>query len=63
MTEADVNKTKRVANRRIVVEQAIRRLKTYKMLQNEVPITLVHMLDDVICIVGGLCNLKMPINK
>ena len=63
MTEADVKKTMEVANRRIIVEQAIRRIKTFKFLQTEVPITRIHCLDDVFKIVSGLCNLRVPLSK
>ena len=63
MTAADVAKTGAVANRRIYVEQAIRRLKCYKFLQNEVQITLLHVLDDAMMIAAGLCNLRCPLAK
>ena len=62
MTAGDVKKTMEVANRRIVVEQAIRRIKTFKFLQNEVPITLTHSIDDVFRIVAGLCNLRCTLS-
>ena len=63
MTPSDVAKTGAIANRRIYVEQAIRRVKTFKFLQNEVPITQIHVLDDVMRIACGLCNLRCPLSK
>jgi hypothetical protein len=63
MTEADVARTGAVANRRIFVEQAIRRIKTFKFLQNEVSITQIHVVDDVMKIVCGLCNLRCPLSN
>ena len=38
MSGSDVMKTQEVANRRIYIEQAIRRIKCFKFLQEEVPI-------------------------
>ncbi|XP_035663259.1 uncharacterized protein LOC118406967 [Branchiostoma floridae] len=57
MTKAQVATTKKIANRRIFVEQAIRRLKTFRILKYEVPITLVPQLDDMVTVCAALCNL------
>ena len=43
MTTAAVMKTKRIANLRIIVEQVIRRLKTFRILSTEMPITVVPL--------------------
>ena len=40
LSAAAVSKTKRIANLRILVEQVIRRLKTFRVLQTEIPITM-----------------------
>ena len=37
-------KTKRIANVRILVEQVIRRLKTFVILKNEIPISIVYLI-------------------
>ena len=63
MPEQDVQKTGSVANRRIYVEQAIRRVKCFKFLQEEVPITLLSILDDAMNIACGLCNLRCALAK
>lgn len=51
------NKTKKVANKRIYVEQAIRRLKTFRLLKFEVPISIVPALDDFVLIAAAICNI------
>ena len=58
---ADVLKTKQIANRRIYVEQAIRRLKYFRILKFEVPITLCQHLDDILRVICGICNLYPPL--
>lgn len=62
MTEQDIKKTSNVANRRIIVEQAIRRIKTFKFVQNEVPITHIFSLDKAMKIICGICNLRCPLS-
>ena len=60
-TKADVQKTNTIANKRIFVELAIRRLKTFRIIKNELPIYLIGNLDSNLDI-GNLdrgegCNL------
>ena len=62
-TKADVQKTKTVANLRIFVEQAIRRLKTFRIIKNELPISLIGNLDNIIIVCAALCNLYKPLCK
>ena len=57
MRKEDVTKTKEVANLRIFVEQAIRRLKTFKILKYEMPILLLNKFDDIVTICAALWNL------
>lgn len=57
MGKQAVKKTKEIANLRIFVEQAIRRLKTFHILKNEMPITLLDKFDDVVTICAAICNL------
>jgi hypothetical protein len=40
LSTAAVNRTKRIANQRILVEQVIRRIKTFRILQSELPVEL-----------------------
>ena len=48
MTTLQVSKTKRIANLRIIVEQVIRRMKTFRILQHELPISLIPHVDDLL---------------
>ncbi|XP_062572932.1 uncharacterized protein LOC134234895 [Saccostrea cucullata] len=63
MTAYDVQKTKEIANRRIYVEQAIRRIKFFRLLKFEVPVTICQHLDDILKIVCGICNLYPPLPR
>lgn len=54
-TKQEVVKTKQIANRRIYIEQAIRRMKYFRILKNEISLTLLHHL--------GLCNLYPPLPR
>ena len=62
-TKADVQKTKTVANLRIFVEQAIRRLKTFRIIKNKLPISLTGNLDNIFFVCAALCNLYKPLCK
>ncbi|XP_062583089.1 uncharacterized protein LOC134244859 [Saccostrea cucullata] len=63
MSADEVQQTKQIANRRIYVEQAIRRMKYFRILKHEVPATLFQHLDDIIKTVAGICNLYPPLPK
>ena len=63
MTTAAVMKTKRIANLRIIVEQVIRHLKTFRILSTEMPITVVPLASKIIVVCAGLSNLRNPLYK
>ena len=63
MTVTDVTNTKKVANIRILVEQVIRRVKTFRIMKYEMPISLVGAANKIVRVVSGLCNLQLPIYK
>ena len=63
MPKKDVLKTKDIANRRIQVEQVIRRIKNFNILKYEVPLSLIHIVDEVVIICSAICNLMPPISK
>ena len=63
MPKKDVLKTKDIANRCIRVEQVIRRIKNFNILKYEVPLSLIHILDEVVIICSAICNLMPPISK
>ena len=48
MSEADVRQTSIIANVRIYVEQAIKRIKEFHIINNEVPIMLLPLIDDIV---------------
>ena len=62
-TKADVQKTNTIANLRIFVEQAIRRLKTFRIIKNELPISLIGNLDSIVIVCAALCNLYKPLGN
>ena len=47
MSVAATNKTSRIARLRILVEQVIRRIKSFKIIKYTVPISLVPALDKI----------------
>lgn len=61
MSGQDVNETSKIANVRIYVECAIRRLKEYQILKNELPVSLLPVADDLITICAAFTNLKNPL--
>jgi len=56
-----VQKTKQIANHRILIEQVIRRLKTFRVLANEIPLSLIGHDDDVVCVC--VCVLYYAISR
>lgn len=63
MTSEQVSSTKTIANHRILIEQVIRRLKTFRILANEIPITIISHIDDIVTVCAAVCNIKKPIYK
>ena len=55
--ERAVTDTRRLANVRIHVERAIRRLKCFKILSNVIP-GRVQNVDDIVTVCTGLCNFQ-----
>jgi len=62
-TKSDVKKTKEIANLRIFVEQAIRRLKTFRLIKHELPISLLDNIDNIVIVCAAICNLYKPLCK
>ena len=60
MTPAEVSKTNDIAKLRILVEQMIRRIKTFKILANELPMSMLENVNDIMLICAALCNFKEP---
>ena len=63
MMPKEIKKTNDVAKLRILVEQVIRRFKTFHLIAKELPITLTPNLDDIVIICAALTNLQSPIYK
>ena len=61
MTKHDVHSTSKIANVRIYVEQAIKRMKDYRFLSTEVPILLLPHIDNIVTVCAALTNLKPPL--
>ena len=59
-SKSEVKKTKEIANLRIYVQQAVRRLKTFRLIKNELPIS---MLGNLIAVCAAICNLYKPLCK
>ena len=60
MTPAEVSKASATAKVRILVEQIIRRIKTFKILANELSMSMLENVDDIMLISAALCNFKEP---
>ena len=61
MGHVEVAKTNRIAKLRILVEQVIRRLKSFRIISGELPISMIPHIDDILVICGALSNMKNPI--
>ena len=59
----EVAKTSRIAKLRILVEQVIRKVKSFRILSSEIPITLIPQIDDILLVCAALTNMKEPIFK
>ena len=55
--------TKGVADLRIHIEQAINRLKGFRILMNTLPITILPLIADIVCTCAALCNMQAPLRK
>ena len=58
LVKKDVHKTSNIANIRIYVEQAIRRLKELKILKHQQPLLYLPVFNDILRVISALVNLK-----
>ena len=58
MTSADVKKNKDEANLGIHVKRAINWNKSFRILKNTLPVSLLQHIDDILWAYVALCNLK-----
>ena len=56
-----VKKTNGTAKMRILEEEVIRKLKIFKILGNEVPISVIPQLVDIAIVCPALANLRKQI--
>ena len=61
MIPAEINKTSAIAEVRILVEQVIRQLKTFQIVANNMPISLLSHVNDILIVCSALCNFKEPL--
>ena len=62
-SKSEVKKTKEIANLRIYIKQATRRLKRFRLIKNELPISMLGNLDNIIIVCAAICNLNKPLCK
>ena len=58
MSGKEVDTSRRISNIRIHVERVISRLRKFRILQSNIPMTQVKLLNDVMIIIAGLVNLN-----
>ena len=61
MSPSSISKTSSIAQVRILVEQVIRRIKTFKLLANEMSISMLSNIDDILVVCAALCNFENPL--
>ena len=60
----DVTKTCKIAKMRILVEQVIRQMKTFRLIANELPLSLAHQVNEILTVCAVLINISQkPIYK
>ena len=60
ITSSEINKTSAIAKARSLVEQVIRRIKTFKILATEMSISMLENVDDILLVCAAICNFKEP---
>ena len=58
MTWTQLRKTSSIAKVHILVELVIRRLKTFTILSNETPISLLEHINDILIVCAAIYNFK-----
>ena len=61
MSKNDVKATSKIANVQIYVEQAIKQMKDFHILENEIPINILSLIDNILIIFGALTNFLEPL--
>jgi hypothetical protein len=63
LDDSEIIKTRKIAKHRIYVERAIQRLKLFRLLKNEIPSSLQHVVNECVFTAAALCNLQKPLVK
>ena len=61
MVASDVKQTSNIANVRIYVEQAIKRIKDFRILKTQQPLLYLPLMNDIVQLCGALVNLRQPL--
>ncbi|XP_037579368.2 uncharacterized protein LOC119462094 [Dermacentor silvarum] len=60
-TEGEATASRRISHLRIHVERAINRIKVYRILKYSLPIHHKKLMNSIILVCAGFCNLKGPL--
>lgn len=60
-SEAEATVSRRISRLRIHVERAINRIKLYRILKHSLPIHHKKLMNTIVLVCAGLCNLKGPL--
>ena len=63
LKEGEGKRSEKIAEARIHVERAIQRIKTYRILDREVRLSMVHLAEQIITVCAYLVNFQTPIFK
>ena len=61
VTKAEVKGSQSIASLRIHVERAIRRIKTFKLIRNEIPLAFHGSINQLWTVTCLLCNFLPPL--
>ena len=61
MTATNIQKTSRIANVTIYIEQAIARMKTFLIIKHELPISLLPVVDDIVLLCAIMKHFMEPL--
>lgn len=60
-SEAEATLSRGIPRLRIHVERAINRIKLYRILKHSLPIHHKKLMNSIVLVCAGLCNLKGPL--